>query len=256
MATAARIRSTNGPDRLQTVNGVRDVVACRGGYDLATVDMLDRVARDCETVTRETSRDPFTNTESQHKTEVEPDSAAFGSTVVAVFQVGRVFDGGARTIGYALSHDSGRTWVRGFLGGLDPRASDPVVAYDRRHATWLAASLVFGTNFSSVKVNRSADGRHWNAPVTAVQTTGFGQDKEWVACDDWPASPHFGTCYLSYSATLSNQVVVQTSTDGGLSWSAATTAPGFPGRASIEGSFAPAFEDETKRTSSDEPWKT
>jgi hypothetical protein len=242
VATAARIRGTNGPDRLQTLNGVRDVVSCGGGYDLATVDAVDRVARDCETVTREASHDPYANTESQHRTEVEPDSAAFGTTVVSVFQVGRVFDGGARTIGFAVSHDSGRTWARGFLGGLIPRASDPSIAYDRRHGTWLVSSLVFGASFSGIKINRSADGRHWGAPVTAIQTPTLGQDKEWVACDDWPQSPHFGTCYLSYSDTLAEQVVVQTSTDGGLTWSAEATAPGFPGRNSIRGAFAPGVQ--------------
>ena len=118
VATAARIHGTAGPDRLQAVNGVRDLVSCGRGYDLATVDGLDRVARDCEMVTRQTSRDPYENGESQHETEVEPDSAAFGKTVVAVFQVGRIFDGGARNIGFAVSRDSGRTWRRGFLPGL------------------------------------------------------------------------------------------------------------------------------------------
>ena len=126
MATAARIHGTHGPDRLQAVNGVRDLVSCGRGHDLATVDGLDRVARDCEVVTRQASRDPYENGESQHETEVEPDSAAFGKTVVAVFQVGRIFDGGARSIGYAVSRDSGRTWRRGFLPGLTPRASDPI----------------------------------------------------------------------------------------------------------------------------------
>ena len=32
---------------------------------------------------------------SQHGTEVEPDTFAFGLTIVAAFQVGRFFDGGA-----------------------------------------------------------------------------------------------------------------------------------------------------------------
>jgi len=32
---------------------------------------------------------------SQHGTEVEPDTFAFGSTIVAAFRVGRSFDGGA-----------------------------------------------------------------------------------------------------------------------------------------------------------------
>ena len=198
------------------MNGKRDVVSCGRGYDLATVDSLDRVAGDCEVVTREASRDPYENGGSQHETEVEPDSAAFGKTVVAVFQVGRVFDGGARNIGYAVSHDSGRTWRRGFLSGLTPRASDPSIAYDRKHKVWLAVSLVFGGTGSKIAVNRSTDTRHWSAPVTAVATSPeFGQDKEWIACDDWPQSPHYGNCYLSYSDTLGEQVVAQTSSDGG-----------------------------------------
>ena len=242
VATAARIRGTRGPDRLQTVNGVRDTVSCGRGYDLATVDALDRVAQDCEVVTREASSDPFTSPESEHQTEVEPDSAAFGKTVVAVFQVGRIFDGGAHAIGFAVSRDAGRTWKRGFLPSLVYRPSDPAVAYDRRHGTWLAATLVFDSSHSQVDVSRSADGRHWAAPSVAVSTNGFGQDKEWIACDDWPQSPHFGTCYLSYSDTIGEQVVAQASTDGGRTWSPATTAPGFPGRASIRGSFAPGVQ--------------
>ena len=157
------------------------------------MDGLDRVARNCEVVSRQASRDPYENGESQHETEVEPDSAAFGKTVVAVFQVGRVFDGGARNIGYAVSQDSGRTWRRGFLGGLVPRASDPSIAYDARHKVWLAVSLVFGNNGSKIAVNRSTDTRHWSPPVTAVSTSPqFGQDKEWIACDDWPQSPFYG----------------------------------------------------------------
>jgi hypothetical protein len=243
VATAARVHGTKGPDRLQAVNGVRDLVACGRGYDLATVDAADRVARDCEVVTRQASRDPYDNGESQHETEVEPDSAAFGKTVVALFQVGRIYDGGSRNIGYAVSHDSGRTWRRGFLSGLTPRASDPSIAYDRKHKVWLAVSLVFGNNFSKLAVNRSTDTRHWSAPVTAVSTSPqFGQDKEWIACDDWPQSPHYGNCYLSYSDTIGEVVVAQVSSDGGQTWSVANTAPGFPGRESIRGSAAPGVQ--------------
>ena len=206
------------------------------------MDGLDRVGLDCEVVTRQASRDPYANGESQHETEVEPDSASFGKTVVALFQVGRIFDGGARNIGYAVSRDSGRTWRRGFLPGLTPRVSDPSIAYDRRHKVWLAVSLVFGGSGSTIAVNRSTDTRHWSAPVSAVTTEQFGQDKEWIACDNWPGSPHFGNCYLSYSDTIGNQVVAQTSSDGGRTWSGLATAPGFPGRASVVGSFAPGVQ--------------
>ena len=225
------------------MNGVRDVISCGAGYDLATVDERDRVGRDCEVVTRRASSDPFRTGESQHATEVEPDSFAFGKTVVAVFQVGRVRDGGAHAIGFAVSRDAGRTWRRGFLRGLGPRASDPSVAYDRRHGVWLAVSLVFGGSGSSLRVSRSRDGLHWGAPVTAVQTSpGLGQDKEWIACDNWPQSPFYGRCYLSYSDVIGEEIVTQASSTAGLTWSAATTAPGFPGRHSIRGPFAPGVQ--------------
>ncbi|HKG44410.1 MAG TPA: exo-alpha-sialidase [Gaiellaceae bacterium] len=243
MAAAARIRGTRGPDRLQAANGVYDTVSCGLGHDLATVDGFDRAARDCETVTRGASRDPYRNAESQHETEVEPDSAAFGKTVVAVFQVGRIFDGGSHNIGFAVSRDSGRTWSRGFLHGLGPRVSDPSIAYDRRHGVWLVTSLVFGGDGSSIRVSRSRDGVHWGNPVVAIATsTQLGQDKEWVACDGWPASPYYGRCYLSYSDVLGDQVVTQASADGGLTWSAPATAAGSPGRASIRGAYAPGVQ--------------
>jgi hypothetical protein len=244
VATAARIRGTAGPDKLQTVNGKRDLVNCGRGYDLATVDSFDRVGRDCEIVTRRSSQDPYRGGPSQHETEVEPDSFANGKTVVSVFQVGRIFDGGARNIGFATSRDSGRTWKRGFLRGLTPRASDPSIAYDRNHGEWLAVSLVFGAGpGSSIDVSRSVDGLHWDNPVIAIATgSTFGQDKEWIACDNWPESPRYGNCYLSYSDTASEEVVAQVSDDGGSTWAAPVAAPGFPGRGSIRGSFAPGVQ--------------
>jgi len=244
VATAARIRGTAGPDKLQTVNGKRDLVSCGRGYDLATVDGFDKIGRDCEVVTRRSSQDPYRGGPSQHETEVEPDSFANGKTIVSVFQVGRIFDGGARNIGFAISGDSGRSWKRGFLRGLTPRASDPSIAYDRNHGEWLVASLVFGAGpGSSIDISRSADGVHWDNPVVAIATgSSFGQDKEWVACDNWPQSPRYGNCYLSYSDTDSEEVVAQVSDDGGATWAAPVAAPVFPGRGSIRGSFAPGVQ--------------
>src|SRR5438874_2451495 len=40
------------------------------------------------------SHDPFHNAISQHQTEVEPDTFAFGNTIVSGFQQGRVWNGG------------------------------------------------------------------------------------------------------------------------------------------------------------------
>src|SRR5438105_14704001 len=83
------------------------------------------------------SADPFTNPTSQHRTQVEPDTFAFGSTIVSTFQSGRFFDGGASDIGWATSTDGGSHWTDGFLQGITKyrgagpydRASDPSVAH-------------------------------------------------------------------------------------------------------------------------------
>src|SRR5579884_2123582 len=94
------------------------------------------------------SSDPYTNPTSQHKTEVEPDTFAFGSTIVSAFQAGRFPDafGGSSNIAWATSTDRGDTWKQGFLpsstvfstpAGSYARASDPSVAYDAKHNVWL-----------------------------------------------------------------------------------------------------------------------
>src|SRR5256714_4465770 len=88
------------------------------------------------------SSDPYTNPTSNHKTEVEPDTFAFGNTIVSAFQVGRFFDGGASNIGFATSTNAGDTWTHGFLPSstvfatpkrIYQRASDASLAYDPKH---------------------------------------------------------------------------------------------------------------------------
>jgi len=60
------------------------------------------------TLTR-VSSDPFTNSTSQHATEVEPDTFAAGGNVVGAFQAGRFFNGGASVKERGL----GRRWTAG-----------------------------------------------------------------------------------------------------------------------------------------------
>ena len=68
--------------------------------------------------------DPFTqatckaSTTTNHQTLVEPDTFANGSTIVAAYQVGRIFDGGACAIGFATSPNNGATWTSGLLAGI------------------------------------------------------------------------------------------------------------------------------------------
>jgi hypothetical protein len=218
-----------GNDLLDGGRG-RDRIVCGAGRDAAVADGGESVARDCEFVTRRISRDPFAD-DAFHATEVEPDSFAFGSKVVAAFQVGRYADGGASAIGFATSPDAGRTWSAGFLpqltrasGGAFNRASDPVVAYDAKHGVWLVATLAISTPVFGLGISRSADGLNWESPrivFTAPPTFGddLGLDKEWIVCDNGTASPFRGRCYVTYSDFQLGLLSTRYSDDGGLNWS-------------------------------------
>lgn len=178
---------------------------------------------------KQISSDPFTNQSSQHATQVEPDTFAFGSTIVAAFQTGRIYDGGCSDIGFSTSTDGGSTWKHGFLpgitqfyqGGKYTSVSDPAVAYDAAHGKWLITSIAI-TNAIGVGVlaSSSSDGINWNNPVNVHQTNGF-DDKSWVACDSNSSSPFYGHCYVEWDAADNgDQVQMSTSTDGGATWSA------------------------------------
>ena len=170
------------------------------------------------------STDTFTNSSSQHATEVEPDTFAFGSTIVSAFQVGRIFSGGGADIGFATSTNSGATWTSGFLpgittfqgGGTSTAASDASVAFDAAHNVWIISSLALGTQFR-VLASRSSDGLSWQNPVTV--TAAGSPDKDWIACDNTAASPFFGHCYVEWDDPSANGLVwMSTSTDSGLTW--------------------------------------
>src|SRR5947209_20625580 len=78
------------------------------------------------------SVDPYTNTTSQHATELEPDTFAYGGTVIGTFQVGRFFNGGASDIGVVRSGDGGASWdAPGFLPGMTFNSGDPSSPYER-----------------------------------------------------------------------------------------------------------------------------
>ena len=170
------------------------------------------------------SADPFTDAQAQHRTEVEPDTFAFGSTIVSAFQVGRVFGGGASNVGFATSNNGGRTWTHGFLpattgnsGGPCGQISDAAVAFDLRHHVWLISSLGVNCPGTPVFTSRSTDGGHtWSAPIT---TTTGSNDKNWIVCDNSIFSRFFGNCYTEYDITSARDAIrMSTSADGGLTW--------------------------------------
>jgi hypothetical protein len=163
--------------------------------------------------------------------------SANGSTLVAAFQTGRIVSGGGTDIGWATSTDGGSTWTHGFLPGLTTgegtgpydAASDPVVAYDVKHAVWMIASLPLSSTIQApaVVVSRSTDGISWQSPVSA-DANAASSDKNWIACDNWARSPFFGNCYLQWDDPLNfGEIMMSTSGDGGLTWGAATRTTNF-----------------------------
>ena len=222
-----------GADLVATsYDGARDVVRCGTGFDVVNADLSDAVARDCELVGRRLSRDPYTTADAQHETQVEPDSFTFGRTTVATFQVGRRFDGAATTVGWAVTTNDGASWRSGLLPGLttaslppgpNARASDPVVAYDAAHATWLISTLALEGPTTRLAINRSTNGSAWTTASNALEerpAEGIAFDKNWLACDNTASSPFYGRCYLVYTHSADRDMLALTwSSDGGLTWS-------------------------------------
>jgi len=194
------------------------------------------------------SADPFTNASSQHATEVEPDTFASGSTVLGTFQVGRFVNGGASDIGWARSTNGGATWdVSSFLPGLTfnagpfgdsdsqfERVSDPSVAFDASHHTWMISSipLLPTTVVPTIFVSRSTDGGATfddpkQIPPPAAKKVNL--DKNWTVCDNHPNSPFYGNCYTEFDNFGQGDLeYMSTSSDGGKTWRTPVAPAGNP----------------------------
>lgn len=191
-------------------------------------------ARSDRPATQPISSDPYTNPDSQHMTQVEPDNFAYGNTVVAAFQSGRFYDGGASNNGWATSADGGQTYSFGFLPGTTvnsnppgpyARLSDPSTAYDARHDVWLIASLALKGAYNDIIVSRSTDGGlTWGNPIVVANSPANFYDKEWIVCDNSATSSFYGHCYITWEdAAQGSALFMSTSTNGGLTWSAKAT---------------------------------
>lgn len=186
---------------------------------------------------QQVSDDPFTNSTSQHQTQVEPGAFSYGSTVVSAFQSGRfATGGGASGISWVTSFDAGRTWRGGrlpgitvYAGGSYARASDSVVAYDLAHHAWLISTLAAKTTYegssgsTAVVVSRSSNALTWSNPVlVAASGASDNFDKDWIVCDNHPTSKYFGRCYEEWdNANVEGGLILMSySKNGGLTWSA------------------------------------
>ncbi|HEX9236057.1 MAG TPA: sialidase family protein, partial [Actinomycetota bacterium] len=171
---------------------------------------------------------------SEPDTTVEPSIAVDPNDpldVVAVFQQDRFGNGGSVDPGYATSLDGGRTWTSGnfqgvtiFAGGPYDRASDPWVAFGPQGQVY-AALLGIGDTLcpTGIDVLRSDDGGiTWNDPVEVQRDDDCEvlNDKDSIAVDTYPSSPHFGRVYVSWDRIANGQPVhVRYSDDQGQTWS-------------------------------------
>jgi hypothetical protein len=184
------------------------------------------------------SSDIYSGGGSQHRTEVEPSTFSYGATIVAAFQEGRFRDVGSTNIGWATSPDGGVDWQHGVLpdttrvsGGPFDRITDPVVAYDAAHDTWMIGTVVFvytasGIAAPAVLVSLSVNGGlSWGRPVTVANVGNQGGlDKDWLVCDNTSTSAFYGTCYMEWDDySRSDLIQMSTSKDGGHTWGAAKT---------------------------------
>ncbi len=179
------------------------------------------------------SIDTLTNTDSDHRTEVEPHMFAWGNTIVTAFHVARrpgSIGWGSGDIGFSTSIDGGKTWHYGLLPALTVNykngpygaAADPSVAYDAKHGVWLISTLPLAglsccSLIGDVAVNRSTDGLHWSNPVLIDKT--HLDDKNWTVCDNTTTSPFYGNCYTEWDQAFgTGDVLMSVSKDGGQTW--------------------------------------
>ena len=179
------------------------------------------------------SVDNLTNSDSDHKTEVEPHIFAWGNTLVSAFHVARrpgSIGWGSGDVGFATSTNGGTTWTYGDLPGLTVNyksgtygaAADPAVAYDAKHGQWLISTLPLAglsccTLIGDVAVSRSTDGLTWGNPILIDKT--HLDDKNWTVCDNTAASPFYGNCYTEWDQAFgSGDVLMSVSSDGGQTW--------------------------------------
>jgi hypothetical protein len=208
---------------------------------VAVVLILAALPASAASVSLQIATDPFTqatckaSNTTNHQANVEPDSFSNGSTIVAAYQVGRIYDGGACAIGFSTSTNNGATWTSGLLpgltkhtGGTFDRATDASVAYNARYNVWLISSLALteagGVKGVAVYTSRSADGGlTWGTPVL-TENSSVSPDKNWIVCDNTATSPFYGNCYTEWDDNgAGNRLEMSTSTDGGLKWGAAKT---------------------------------
>jgi BNR repeat-like domain len=112
------------------------------------------------------------------------------------------------------------------------RVSDPSVAYDAKHNTWMISSIpILPGNLvvPTIFVSRSTDGgASFGNPVQIPPPAKkVNLDKNWTVCDNHPASAFYGHCYTEFDNFGEGDLeYMSTSSDGGATWSTPVSPAG------------------------------
>ena len=185
--------------------------------------------------------------------------------------------------GFFFSADGGITWLdgelplQGSLGG-----GDPAPAFDVKHNQMVFASLSFVCGQfapvctrGNVMFARSPLGPNATPPTgtivwqDTIVANGSGSDpsaqqhfmdKEWIAVDNYPASPHFGNIYIVYQRFRTESgsydespTLFEKSADGGRTW---TQPVEISGRNPVYCTFQDDADDAATTTGANSPKAT
>jgi PKD repeat protein len=128
-----------------------------------------------------------------------------------------------------VSQDGGQTWplekqlqVPGLPPDV-PNQSDPLTMArdDGRLYVLCLGYDTSGSGHGLFLTWSDDDGDTWRdaVSVTHNETPGSLDDKEWLAIDNSPASPHYHNMYIAWSDPYGLGILFSRSTDGGLTWS-------------------------------------
>jgi hypothetical protein len=152
-------------------------------------------------------------------TQSETTIVAHGNVVCAAWNDAGEGFGANGFSGFGVSNDGGKTFRD---GGPFPSSSgdvnfgDPSLAYSERDQAFYYAAL----SALGLSLWRSSDDCQSFVYVGPIHQ-GFGDDKELIAVDNSPESPHFGRIYMGWTdfAQAFDANAVTFSDDGGGSWS-------------------------------------
>ena len=158
-------------------------------------------------------------------TQSETFNAVNGNTVVSMFNDSRTapscFSGGA------YSTDGGATFTnlnapRPFCTGHGTNYGSPIIVYNLALGLFFAGDLVSGCGGQGIGLWTSPDGITWSAGSCAHSDTANGDDRESMAVDNNPASPHYGRMYISFN-TAGSGALEMVHSDNGTGWGSPVT---------------------------------